>query len=408
MDLGSSGHEHGATPPPSQRTGAGAAAQQKGPVATAPTVLVVDDHEVNRELLCHLLTHEGFRVLTAGDGEEALETLRGADIDLVLLDVMMPRMDGFEVCRVVRTEMKRLDLPIIFITAYGDQEARRRGKAVGGDDFLTRPVDREELLARARSLIRTKAWHDAQAEERARLAGALEETQEQLLRLERLATLGTLAAGVGHELGNLATVLGSTVLFLEEDLAAGRSVEEHLSILQSIAGHLKSHARHLLDAGRPGASEPVVVDLRDVARQVASMLEISGRAKACRIRLDLPDAPVRLRARPVQLEQVLVNLVVNASDAVRDARREDGTIEIRLRETGGEVILEVEDNGCGIPPEHLEAIRETYFTTKPPDRGTGLGVPVAIRIVEAHGGTLEYESEVGHGTVARVRLPGGT
>ena len=109
--------------------------------------------------------------------------------------------------------------------------------------------------------------------------------------------------------------------------------------------------------------------------------------------------------QPVELEQVLVNLATNASDAVRAARRTDGRVTIRLREVGREVVLEVEDNGCGIPEEHLDAIRETYFTTKPPEEGTGLGIPVASRILEAHGGRLEFVSEAGRGTVARAILP---
>ena len=380
------------------------AGERVGPSPPA-RILVVDDHEVNRQLLGQMLAHEGYEVLEAGGGKEALALLEREAVDLVLLDVMMPQMDGFEVCRIVREERGRLDLPIVFITAHGDQRARRRGKEVGGDDFLPRPVDRLELLARVRSLVKTKAWHDARAQERARLARDLDEARAQLVRLERLATLGTLAAGVGHELGNLATVHASTVLFLEEDLAAGKDVSEHLEVLRGIGEHLKSHARHLLDAGRPGHASPRRVDLRDVATQVAAMLEISGRAKACEVRLELPEVPMAVMGQPVQLEQVLVNLATNASDAVREARRDDGWVVIRLREAGDEVVLEVEDNGCGIPEAHRESIRETYFTTKPPEQGTGLGIPVASRILEAHGGRLEYESEEGRGTVARAVLP---
>ena len=129
-------------------------------------VLVVDDQEVNRIPLTVLLEQEGHAVLEAGSGEEALEIVRGGDVDLVLLDVMMPGMDGFETCRRIRAEPDCLTLPVVFVTSLEDRESRVRGKEAGDDDFLNKPVDDVELLAQVRNLLAVKAYHNLQARQR--------------------------------------------------------------------------------------------------------------------------------------------------------------------------------------------------------------------------------------------------
>jgi C4-dicarboxylate-specific signal transduction histidine kinase len=373
-----------------------------------PRILVVDDFELNRDLLAEQLLLAGYDVVEADGGRAALDAVEADPcIDLVLLDIMMPKPDGIEVCRQIKQERGRLDLPVVFVTALDDHDSRVRGKEVGGDDFLSKPFDRVELMARVRNLLQVRAYHQLRDRQRERLEEELERMREQLLRADRLATLGTLAAGVGHELNNIAGVLKSTLYFVRERAGAGLPPEsEDVERLERTLDHLVTHARHLLEYGRPGPAGEEALDLREVVDGTLDMLRVAGRTKHVTVACDVPSRPVALTANRARLEQILVNLVGNAADAVAELGADRRRVAVRLAAPpGGPVVLEIEDTGCGIPDELRAAIFEPYFTTKPAGQGTGLGLPVVRQIVEGYGGALTVESTLGAGSCFRVTLP---
>src|SRR5262249_4395596 len=158
----------------------------------------------NRDLLRAFLVPEGYEVVEAGSGTEALRIVEDGDIDVVLLDVLMPGLNGIEACRRIREDLGRVALPIVLITAIAHRASRIRAKGLGAGDFLTKPVDDLELLARVRNLLRVKGYHDLREKQRETLQQDLERTRGQLLHVERLSTLGTLSCAVGHELNNIA------------------------------------------------------------------------------------------------------------------------------------------------------------------------------------------------------------
>ena len=250
------------------------------PLARQARILVVDDEAINRKVLAAPLTREGHEVLLACDGTEALGLIERGGVDLVLLDVMMPGLDGFETCRRIREEMNNLTLPVVFVTSLEDRDSRVRGKSVGGDDFLTKPVDAIELSARVRNLLRVKAYHDLRLRQKELLEEELERTREQLLRADRLATLGTLASAVGHELSNILSVLQMTVGLIRQQ--AGQKLparEKDLEKLDTVAKHVETHARQLLNFGRPGPQYAEKVDLREIVTQTLDMLNTAGKLK---------------------------------------------------------------------------------------------------------------------------------
>ncbi|MEQ1505365.1 MAG: response regulator, partial [Myxococcota bacterium] len=278
-------------------------------------VLVVDDQPSMRLLMRTLLERDGCVVEESSDGLDALGRLTPA-LDVVVMDVMMPGLDGISTVRRLR-ELDRT-LPVVLVTALADREARVAGKAAGADDFLTKPIDAAELCARVRVLGQTKALTDRVASERTRLA-ELEVAQDAVARLERLATLGTLAAGVGHELKNLAMVVQGVGLELSE----GDPAEDAPSMLERVGRHLASLGQHLMRLGndRIGDVEPVDVGL--VVRQVHELLTRAGRLSGTTAVVEIDPTCGPAHANALELEQVLINLLGNAIDAVdgRELRR---------------------------------------------------------------------------------------
>jgi len=371
-------------------------------------ILVVDDDPVNRVLLDAVLGPEGYRVSEANSGESALEQIAAGGIDLVLLDMMMPGIDGVETCMRLREIPGARTLPVVFITAYGDRLARLRAKEAGADEFLTKPLDEAELLVRVRTLLAAKAFHDLREHQREHLERELDRRSELLLRAERLATLGTLAGAVGHELNNANMVFNFTLAAMERRAAEGQpTAPEDLAALRRVFTTVRLHASHLLSLGRPGPDRVELVDLGDLLRELSSTLKAIGRIKHIALDLDLPDEGICLLANRTRVEQVFLNLLVNAADALSEHNDRPRQITVRARALPGDRIeCQVADTGCGIAATARAHIFEPYFTTKAPGRGTGLGLPVVQQIVHAYQGTVRVESEEGVGTRFIFDLPG--
>lgn len=245
---------------------------------------------------------------------------------------------------------------------------------------------------------------DVAAERRCRavLEDELARTRDMALRAERLATLGTLAAAVGHELNNAATLLQCAVDQLQD--TCGPPDDDTMQLLETALAHVTQYGKNLLRLARPGPVRPAFVDLNGLAAEVAELLRISGRTKYANVTCELEPGGASVTGVKTQLEQVLINLIANAADAVGELDRRP-SVTVRVRARGACAELEVEDNGPGMAPEVLARVCEPFYTTKSAGRGTGLGLPIIRRIVEDHGGEFYLDSEAGAGTIARVRLP---
>jgi PAS domain S-box-containing protein len=252
---------------------------------------------------------------------------------------------------------------------------------------------------------------EAEAELRAQSASIehkLEQTRASLLLAERRATLGTLAGGVGHELRNIAQIQIAAVDELQSALTANEDVTELarslLPDLERVAEHITAHGQRLMQLARPGPDRVEPLELGTVIRDVVAMLEWAGKLKRVEVAIQLGDEPLVVTVNRTRIEQILVNLIGNAVEAIGDA---PGRVVIDVHAVGPRVSCKVQDTGPGIPPEELGRIFQPFFTTKPEDRGTGLGLPVAREIVESYGGKLAVESTVGVGTTFTFDLPSG-
>jgi signal transduction histidine kinase len=356
-----------------------------------PTVLVVDDNPANVELLEAYLLPEKYDVVSAFDGNQALARVAEAPPDIVLLDVMMPGLDGYEVCRRLKTDQKTRFIPVVMVTALKDLDDKVKSIEAGADDFLTKPISKVELLTRIRSLIRVKHLHDD-----------LENSYLQLQGLQR--TKEALTQMIIHDLKNPLTGIKANLEIVGmEKLDETR---ECLEAAQRSADLLYNMIQDLLDISRLEEGKLTLnteaVALADVTSAVAREVEAPAAAEGKRISHEVPaDLPLIPCDRNL-IYRVVSNLLVNA---VKHTGR-GGSIALRAEVAGGFAAIHVVDTGHGIPEQFLDRIFEKFGQVDSRRRtGTGLGLTFCKMAVEAHGGTISVQSKEGVGSTFTFTLP---
>lgn len=415
-------------------------------------ILTVDDSPSYREHIAEALRSDGYEVLTASSGEEALELLSEQSFDCILLDVMMPGLDGKETCQRIKASPGVRDIPVLLLTASEDRASMLEGLATGADDYIQKSAEIDVLKARVRAQLRRRQFEDenrrvrerllkseieasearaarALAETRAGLVEELEErnqalaaayaelqsTQTQLVQAAKMASLGSLVAGVAHEVNNpLAFVLShlrtteNSLFEVEASIgvealdpvlvswnrARDRLKSMHMGLerIQDLVVKLRTFSR--LDEG-----EIKTVNMSESIESVLTILEhrLEGRIE---VTTDIR-APELLECMPGLLNQGIMNLVANALDAIEGP----GTIRIFAGSDGENYIIRVEDSGPGVPVASRLRVLDPFYTTKTVGTGTGLGLSITDSIVKKHGGTLEFDDAPGGGAAALIRLP---
>jgi two-component system NtrC family sensor kinase len=383
-----------------------------------PKVLAVDDVPANLTLLQAIVEPLDCQVVTAPDGVSALQAIEQHSFAVLLLDIQMPRMDGYEVARRVRLGQGNRDVPIIFVTASaGDDEAVIRGYDLGAVDYLFKPVDPTILASKVRVFLDLYVGKARIARAKDEIEQAyldLKTTQVQLVQAAKMASLGTLVAGVAHELNNPLAFCISHVHTARSDVAHARAgvVAESESALacdhaskrleQTSKGlvRIRDLVQKLRTFSRVDEGEIKRIDVADSVASVVMMLEHRFRDRVA-VTTEF-GGPLTLECHPGAFNQAVMNLVSNAIDAVEG----EGTVHIACGadDTGNNYVVRVSDSGPGIAPDLLERVFEPFFTTKPVGQGTGLGLAITYSIAEAHGGTLSLENGK-TGAVATLTIP---
>ena len=367
-----------------------------------PVVLVADDEPDMRRFLRSQLD-EDYDVLEAADGIQATEKAMQFLPDIILLDMMMPEMDGLAVCRELRQHEETAVVPIILLTARADEETKFNALELGANDFLAKPFSSTELHARIKNLIESHDFQRNLSQKNRALSNTidqLKETESQLVQSEKLASLGRMSAGIIHEINNPLNFATTGLFALRNKCKqltpeARREYEEILSDIEEGMKRVRNIVSDLRMFTHPEAGPSEPVDVTDAVN--TSLRFLAGEWKD-KVRVELKIEPGQtVQANRNKLIHVLVNLLQNSLDAMRQKKFENETpaISIQGRLEGDRSFIVVRDNGPGIERKHLDKIFDPFFTTKEVGEGMGLGLSICHRIVKGFDGQITVDTQVG-------------
>jgi signal transduction histidine kinase len=378
-----------------------------------PSVLLVDDVDANLVALEALLANLDCEVVRAATGNQALGHLLKREFAVLLLDVQMPEMDGYEVARLARDNPRTRDVPIIFVTAMHETESSLlRGYGAGAVDILFKPINPHVLHSKVRVFLELYLSRRTLGDEVAahrKTAAELAAVNNELRTVSRAKS--DFLSMISHELRTpLNAIIGFSEL-LEQEIGGPLTDKQ-----KRFVGNVRTSGRHLLN---------LINDILDLSKIAAGKLELrrewivvpslvesvqsgvetlagtQGVTLDVAIAADLPE----LCADPVRIKQILYNLL---SNGIKFTPR-GGVVRLRARAEGSELELVVEDTGIGIAPQDLPRLFREFEQLAPsggaPVQGTGLGLALTRRLVELHGGTIDVRSRIDHGTAFTIRLP---
>ncbi len=380
-------------------------------------IVIIDDEKIILELTSMVLGSRGYEVMTAEDAVVGLDLIKKHRPEVVLLDYMMPRMNGLEALKRIRAEYP--ETYVIMFTGKGSEEIAVELMKAGASDYILKPFSNQNLVERIENVLRLRRieLHNLELiHERERLLREIEEwnlelerrvleksrelerAHAEILQAEKLVALGHLAAGMAHEIRN---PLNSIALFTQVLRGALADDPEMVSYADRVLGEVEridDLLVKLLGVSRQPQGEPVDIDLKALIEQVMAGFVEQAHQQQVSISMELqPDS--RVRGNPDEVEQIFSNLFANALQEMQDG----GRLEVRLRREDGWHQITVADTGGGIPSEHLNQIFDPFFTTK--ERGTGFGLSVVLRNVKTLGGRIRVESEPGQGATFHIALP---
>ena len=396
-------------------------------------ILYIEDNRDNFLLVQRVLEPHGYTVYEAADGITGIAVARQIKPDLILVDINIPRMGGHETSTKMRGMEELRRVPIVALTANVSEGDRERSLASGCTGYLAKPIDIDKFPDQVREFLDGKAEHmpyqeevhylreysgrlvnrleekiaeltalnrdlEARVEER---SSQLEELQEHLVQTEKLAAVGRLAASVAHEINNPLQAMENFLGVLWREIRPENPHREYIGLLQESVQRISRIVLQLLEMHRAKPTLDDEVDLNEVVEKTLVLLKNQLAQHRIRVECRLSPGLPRIKGSGPQLQQVVLNLILNAQDAMTNG----GKLQIETGQQNGSVSVFFKDDGSGIEPEIQKQIFEPFFTTKMEGHGTGLGLPVSYGIVKTHGGTIQVESKVGQGSIFQVVLP---
>lgn len=369
------------------------------------SILIVDDTEPNVRLLAHVVKKEGYEAMAAFSGQDALSLLEKRKPDIILLDIMMPEMNGFEVCQKLKEHEDYKDIPVIFLSALSETDSKVQGFNVGGVDYITKPFQREEVLARIDLHVKLRKLQEelsnkiTQLKQREETLQKLNEEKDELMRI------------VGHDFRNPVTGIMGLASFLQQNVQSitSEQQEDMLGIIKGSGQKLLELVNGLLNKDEEARISELSLKKLDLKYLVEDMVDLH-RPTAINKNIVIETEIDSLQPKTVdkhKVEQILSNLVSNALKF----SMEGGTVSIKLRKVPDKedaFELVVEDSGMGIPEDELEKLWNTDEKTirfgTSGEQGSGMGLDLVNNFTRLHCGRVEVDSKEGVGTTFTVRL----
>ncbi|CDZ76854.1 Sporulation kinase A [Legionella massiliensis] len=376
-----------------------------------PKILIVDDNDKNLFAMKTILHSLAANLVTATCGNDALALILRHQFCLILLDVQMPDMDGFELAELIRENEGTKHIPIIFLTALSKEDCHIiRGYNLGAVDYLLKPVNPTILKSKVHVFLELRQKRDLEelVKELEAAHKELKNSVHLMIQNEKMSTLGQFAAGIAHELNN--PMMG-ILNFVQYCRTHTQQEDKRFKVLTEAEHEIKRCAdilKNLLSFSHQDHDKPEsrnLVSIEELFDRVISLLAYRIRQHNIAISAVI-ESNLSLRTHSNSLMQVLINIVSNAIDALETAPLRN--IELSAEIKNDRIFIQIKDSGVGIPQDNLSKIFEFFFTTKPPNKGTGLGLPICKKIIENLEGELSCESLPGRGTTFTILLPMNT
>ncbi len=356
-----------------------------------PKILIVDDVRENVEILDQYFSAKGFQTVLAYGGLQAVDKAERERPDVILLDVMMPDLDGFQVCEILKKERTHFkNIPIILVTAKEDIESKIKGLSLGAEDYVTKPYDIKELEARVKGALRLKKALDELKE--------LNELKNQFLGMAS----HDIKSPISRIEKTVETMLKNKSSLKPEQLELLRKIKDEAGGVFNLITDLLNVVK--IETGKMGLElEKVALD--KLVEEVFRMNQVAAEAKKINVGIQIDKDVSKILADPARLLEVFENLLTNAIKFTPS----DKKITIHLQKVKGGVEVSISDEGVGIPKNELPRIFDRFARLSPQsthgEKGTGLGLSICKQIVDLHKGKIDVQSEVGKGTTFTVFLP---
>ena len=346
-------------------------------------ILIVDDTVDTVELLTKRFRAQGYDTAAAYDGEEALIMVREYAPDLIVLDVMMPKLDGYEVCRRLKKDDATKHIPILMLTAKSEIPDKVKGLDTGADGYLTKPFDYKELAARIRSLLARQEANIKQAEK------------------EKRAALDQMVDEVSHEVRNPLVTIGGFARRIKKNLPEDDPNRKYLDIILHNVKALEKMVTQLVRLKGAERSYCETADINDMIKLALDRNDEHIRSKNITVDTRLMAHPPLIPADRNNLVAAIAGIIENGIEAMEKSPQK--TLSITSGVNDGFFEIEISDSGKGISREDMKNIFNPFFTSK--TYGPGLGLTFAMKTIQSHQGRISMQSEVGRGSCMTIQLP---